>query len=371
MFAHYFGLGAVLPLLAVALEARGLRPSQYAWVMMLVPLSRLFAPPIWGALADRHLGAMTLLRANTALAAVAMFVLFVSSEVPAIVAAFALWALVSSSLGPLVEASAYRMLGPAASNFGYVRVFGSIGFAASTLALGWFGVDRAVRIPFVLAAVSFLFAGAATWRLAEAALPTRAALGPAVRALATRPDVVLLWLGSALYYFAHGAFDAYFGPYAKSLAGASMATISAAWSIGVLAEVACIWFVPRWLTRRSGRALLVGAALVAALRWALLSRAQSDIELLALQPLHGVTFGVWYLGFVHENQARAPSGIRATVQGMAQACIGAGAFSATLVGGYVLEHLGGRVLFEAAAGAALLAAACYAARAWSLRGAEY
>lgn len=367
MFAHYFGLGAVLPLLAVAFEARGMPPSQYAWVMMLIPLSRLFAPPLWGALADRHVGARMLLRVNTALTAVAMCVLSAAPELPAVVAAFALWALVSSSLVPLVEASAYRMLGNTASRFGYVRVFGSIGFAASALSLGVVGVDRAVRVPFGLAAAAYSVAGAATWRLAEAALPKRVELGTAVKALATRADVRLLWLGSALYYVGHGAFDVYFGPHAKSLPGASVATISAAWSIGVLAEVACIWFVPRWLTKRSGRALLIGAALIAALRWALLSRVQSSLELLALQPLHGVTFGVWYLAFVHENQARAPSEIRATVQGMAQACIGAGLLTATLAGGYVLELLGGRLLFMGAAGSALLAAACYSTRAWLLR----
>ncbi len=364
LFAHYFSLGAVLPLLAVALAARGFRPSEYAWIMVVIPLSRLVAPPLWGALADRHLGARPLLRANTLLTGLALLGVSIANDASAVVAAFALWALVSSSLVPLVEASAYRMLGTAAKRFGYIRVFGSMGFAVSALSLGWFGVDDAVRMPFALAAASYLVAFAATLQLQDAVLPKAAALGSAVRALARRADVVLLWVGSSLYYLAHGAFDAYFGPHARSLPGVSTGTISAAWSIGVLTEVVFLWFVPRWLEARSARWLLAGSALVATLRWALLARARDSVDLLALQPLHGVTFGVWYLAFVHENQARAPSEIRATVQGVAQACIGAGLFGATLAGGYVLEHLGGRALFDAAACASLLAAGCYAAREW-------
>ena len=259
------------------------------------------------------------------------------------------------------------MLGAAASGFGYIRVFGSLGFAASALGLGWFGVDRALRAPFALAALAYLVATLAAARLQEAALPKRPALGTALRALATRADVALLWLGSFFHYLAHGAFDAYFGPHVRTLPDTSVATISAAWSIGVITEIVLIWFVPRWLETRTGRYLLLGSALFAALRWALLARVRSGLEVLLLQPLHGVTFGVWYLAFVHENQARAPSEIRATVQGVAQACIGAGFLGSTLIGGYLLERLGGRMLFDAAAYAALLAAGCYAAREWIVR----
>jgi PPP family 3-phenylpropionic acid transporter len=334
--------------------------------MLLLPLSRLFTPPLWGALADLHLGARRLLRANTLLTALALVVVSMATGLPALASGFALWAVASSSLVPLVEASAYRMLGTAASGFGYIRVFGSIGFAVSALSLGWLGVDREVRAPFALAAASYLAAFAATMRFEDAELPRRA-LGPVLRALAKRADVMLLWLGSTVYYLAHGAFDAYFGPHARSLPGTSVATVSVAWAIGVLAEIVLIWLVPRWLEARSTGWLLIGSALVAAVRWALLARARSSVELLVLQPLHGVTFGVWYLAFVHENQSRAPSEIRATVQGVAQACIGAGMLGSTLLGGYALEYLGGRALFELAAYAALLAAGCYGMREWLLR----
>ena len=98
------------------------------------------------------------------------------------------------------------------------------------------------------------------------------------------------------------------------------------------------------------------------LRWWLLSRANSPADLWLQQPLHAITFGVWYLAFVHENQARAPAAIRATVQGIAAACLGLGMVLATLAGGYVFERFGGRVLFRLATGAALLALACYSLR---------
>src|SRR5688572_28439608 len=110
------------------MQARGFRPSQYAWLMALLPLSRLLAPPVWGAIADKWLGTTKLLRINTLIAAASMLALRQLTGFGATVVSFVLWALCASSLIPLAEASTYRLLGSNAADFGYVRVFGSIGF---------------------------------------------------------------------------------------------------------------------------------------------------------------------------------------------------------------------------------------------------
>jgi MFS transporter, PPP family, 3-phenylpropionic acid transporter len=367
LFAHYAGLGAVLPVLALGLGARGFRPSQYAWLLVLMPLSRLFAPPLWGLLADRYLGGRPLLRVNSLLSSLAMAVLYFARGEVLTIVAFAGWALVSSSLVPLVEASTYRLLGTRASGFGYVRVFGSIGFALIAFGLGTLGVDDALRVPFLIAAVGHLVAFLATLRFGQVVAPSRAPLLGVVRALARRPDVALLWFGAVLYYFAHGAFDSYFGPYARTIPNVDNATVSACWGTGVVAEVLIMWFVPRLLSSRLRPLLLIVASAVACLRWLLLSRAESVLELHLYAPLHGITFGVWYLAFVHENQAHAPANIRATVQGVAQACIGGGMVVSTLFGGYLFEQLGGRPLLRVAAFSALLAMLCYVLRVVLLR----
>ena len=101
---------------------------------------------------------------------------------------------------------------------------------------------------------------------------------------------------------------------------------------------------------------------MAAARWWLMAHVTSAAQVLALQPLHAITFGVWYLAFVHENQAEAPGHMRATVQGIASACLGVGTMTAIVVGGYGLERLGGRTLFLLASVASLGSVLLYLAR---------
>jgi PPP family 3-phenylpropionic acid transporter len=360
--AIYLGLGAVLPLLALAMQARGFRPSEYAWLMAFLPLSRMLAPPLWGALADRWLGTSKLLRINSLFAAAAMLALTQRMGVVLTVLVFASWALFSSSLNPLAEAGTYRLLGQRPRNFGYVRVFGSVGFALSACAFGLFGVDKELALPFAVAAASYVGASFAAYGLADADMRPHTPLRQAVAALVKRPDVRLLWTASTLYYASHGAFDMYFGPHARRIPGVDTGMISGAWAVGVIAEIVIFFFVPRWLHGRTSSWLLLLCALVASLRWFLLAQAHSALAIWLLAPLHAITFGAWYLAFAHENQAGSSPEIRATVQGLGAACLGLGTVSATLVGGYLLERFGGERLFEVAGLAALSAAALFALR---------
>jgi PPP family 3-phenylpropionic acid transporter len=358
----YVGLGAVLPLLAISMQARGFRASQYAWLVALLPLSRLLAPPLWGAIADKWSGTARLLRFNTLIAALAMALLSQSHDVVTTIVAFAVWAVFSSSLVPLAEAGTYALLGGNSGRFALIRVFGSIGFALSALAIGVLGVDRSLSTPFLAGTAGYLLAWLLTFLMPVDQQSPRIALVAAVARIARRKDVLLLWGASTLYYVAHGAYDVYFGPHVRSIAGMDDAKVSLSWAIGVVAEIILILFVPRLLGRKSSRHLLLFAALVSTFRWVWLAYASSVAMVWLTQPLHAVTFALWYLVLVHENQMGVPEEVRATVQGFVAASLGLGMITATVLGGYVIEALGGRTLFLLAAASALLSGVLYAWR---------
>jgi MFS family permease len=360
-FSAFFGLGAVWPLLGLAFAARGLSPSEYAWLFALWPLSRLLASPFWGALADRRFGNTQLLRINGWLSALAIVALASLEGRLSTAISFALWAFFSSSLTPLAEASAYAVLAERAANFGYVRVFGSIGFALSALAVSFLALDPDGAAPFAVAALGYVTAALVAQRLPLSPARERTP-HEALARLPLRADMLLFWLASTLYGAAHGLFDVYFGPFVRALPGVPTQVVGSAWGVGVLCEVVVVWFMPRMLAGRASALVLPGSALIATLRWWLLARATSAYELLLLAPLHGVTFGAWYLAFVHENQRTTEPHLRATMQGVAAASLGLGVISATVVGGFALEHWGGRRLFEIAALLALSSLALYLLR---------
>jgi hypothetical protein len=173
------------------------------------------------------------------------------------------------------------------------------------------------------------------------------------------PAVVLCLLGTALHYLGHSVFDAFFGIHARRL-GHGDDLVGSAWGIGVAAEVAVMLAAPKLLRIARPVSWLVLCGVAAALRWIGLSAVVGGAGLMALQTLHGLSFGLWYLALVAFVQARAPEHLRTSVQAATFAFIGLGQVVGYVAGGELLEAFGGTALYLAAAVAALLGACCYA-----------
>lgn len=116
---------------------------------------------------------------------------------------------------------------------------------------------------------------------------------------------------------------------------------------------------PRFIRRVPPGWLLIPCALLAALRWLLLSTVTSAGPLLAVQALHGVTFGVWYLSMVRFVQNLAPNRLRTTLQSVASMCLGVGMIIGYLVGGQIMDASGGATLYRMSSVSALAGGLCY------------
>jgi len=107
-------------------------------------------------------------------------------------------------------------------------------------------------------------------------------------------------------------------------------------ALGVACEVVALLVFP-WLERRfSLRALFAVAFAGTALRWALLSRAESAAAVVALQLFHALTFGLWWGCAIGGMSRTVPPRLRATGQALFSAVV----FGAGQATGYVLSGIG-------------------------------
>jgi hypothetical protein len=124
-------------------------------------------------------------------------------------------------------------------------------------------------------------------------------------------------------------------------------------------EILVMLAAPSLLPRFRPSRLLTVCGVVAAGRWWSLSRITARVPLVALQALHGVTFGLWYLSLVSYVQDRAPERLRASFQAVAQATMGLGTVAGYLGGGRIFERAGGATLYRCSTLAALAATLLY------------
>ncbi len=293
-FVYFTYVGAFVPYFSLWLSAQGYGPAQIALVLAMPQVARIFAPTLWGWLAD-HTGRqreIVILSAFTVAAGFAS--LFVVRGAVEMALVLFLMSVFSAGAMPLVEATTLAAVRGGAGNYGPIRMWGSIGFMLAVLGTGaWLdraGVGQVLPILFGLA---LLVCGAAFGVPAG----TRHEAGSGAErifAVLWRVDVLALFAAGMCMAVAHGALYAFYSIYLEA-AGYSKTAIGALWTLGVVAEVVVFLRLPQLMRRFSLRFLLIASFGCAAVRFVAIGWGVEWIVLLAAaQLLHAATFGAYH-----------------------------------------------------------------------------
>ncbi|MCB9652913.1 MAG: MFS transporter [Deltaproteobacteria bacterium] len=356
-FCIFGAMGVLLPFLPLLLVERGLSPIEISYVMVAQPVLGIIFPPIWGVLADLSQARQVFLRvALLGVAGGALLFLIEGGFLVCLLAAVVLWAFRAPVL-PMVDAATHAALGARQANFSRIRIFGSIGFAIFALLGGWLGT-KALSWLIVLVSILFALAGGFAWLVRDVPEVRRPGLLSRALEHGRGAGLLPLFFGSAFYYAGHATFDVLFGLHARAL-GLGPDFVGLAWTIGVGAEIVLMLCAP-WLLRRvAANRLLVLAGVASVLRWSCLSVLTDGGSILLTQPLHGITFGLWYLSLTKAVQEKAPNELRTTLQSLAAAVAALGQITGYAGGGWLFEHGGGAWAFRGAAAMAVIGALTY------------
>lgn len=321
--AIFASVGIQMPFWSVWLKAQGLSAPQIGDLMALVLTVKIVAGPLIGHWADRS-GRPVGVMAALSVLVLAGFAGFALAEggLLAIVLLSVLTLTAFQALIPIGQSEAMAAVDAGRLDYGRSRLWGSVAFiAASTL--GGVAVAR-----HGIALVPALLAGLALAGLVATALlprrplaPTRRGEGRSWRRLLGDPAFGLFLLIFALLQASHAVLLAFASIHWRDL-GFGADAIGSLWSVGVLAEIA-VFAAGGWLLARlGGVGLLALGCAGAVIRWAGLAEAESYSSLLALQALHGLTFGAAHLGAMRLLARIAPAGAAATAQSLTAAVAG-------------------------------------------------
>jgi len=356
-FWYFAALGLFVPYWPLYLAGRGFDAVQIGLLMGVFAGMRIVGPPLYAQRADASGRSLMLLRA-AGLATVACAVVFpFLHALWAIALALAAYSALWNGFMSVYDAHVLQRLGDDAGRYGLLRLWGSVGFiATSVLAGAWFERAGMVSLPLTLALLIGITAAslaglpeAATRRPLQATAPLRAALeDPRVRA----------FLGvSFLMIASHGAYYSFFSLYLERF-GYPRAAIGLLWAWAVAAEIGLFLLAPRLFLRWPLRWLMVTALAATAVRWVALAIWPERLwVVIAAQALHLASFGLFHLCSVAVVQALFPRGAAARGQALyGSVGYGAGGMAGAWLSGWLWREFAPQAAFLAGAALALAAA---------------
>lgn len=356
VYVFYFGTtGILLPFLPAFLRGLGLSGTQLGILLAVSPAMALLAPPLWGRLADRTGQPSRVLAALGFGSALALAPLLFLDRFWALLLTFVGYGVFASSVTTVLDSVALHRVATHGGAYAHLRLFGSLGFVASSTLFGLF-VKEVNRLTIAIPLLLMCCYGAMSFFLPRGRVPIGATRP--LEKLGKLPfrEMGLFLVATCLHWIALAPFHGTYALYVGAL-GLQPWVVGVSAGLGVAAEVVVMLAYPKFADRIAPRHLLAVAFAISGVRWAAYAVVTSAGALLALSLLHGLSFGAFYVASIAFMVRRVPPERRARGQAMfVSMTFGVGGLVGYLCAGAGYDLLGGPRLFGVASGVELLAA---------------
>ncbi|MCU7892685.1 MAG: MFS transporter [Candidatus Thiodiazotropha sp. (ex Ustalcina ferruginea)] len=355
-FFYFASLGALVPFWGLYLQARGFSPVEIGELMAVIMATKLIAPYIWGWISDHTGHRMPIVRLASLLSAICFLGIFFADGFLSLALVMMLFSFFWNASLPQFEAVTMSYLQERIQHYSRVRLWGSIGFILTVVALGFlldeWGVEWVPKIVLLLYFGIFLFS--LTVPENDADMPAHDQ-GSILQVL-KRGDIIAFLLACFFMQASHGAYYAFYSIYMEEV-GYSSIVIGLLWALGVIAEVLVFLVMHQLLHRWGARKVLIASLGMAVVRWILVGSAPENLLLVLLaQVMHAATFGTFHAAAIHMVHHYFVGRHQGRGQALySSISFGAGGAFGSLLSGYLWIGIGAAATYWVAAGYALLA----------------
>lgn len=300
-YFFYFTLfGSLLPFFGLYMQSLSFSAWQIGQVMAALIGTKIVAPYLWGWLADRSGKIMPWIRFVIGTATFTSIGLLWTESFIGVLLVVTLFSFFWHGGLPLFEAYTFNQLGEHKTQYGKIRLWGSLGFIAAVLVLGeLFSRYGLSGFPWVIM-VLFALLWIVTWSLKDSRTrPSAESAEQKILPLLKSPLVWSLLAVSFLIQFSHGTYYNFFSIDLTSH-GYSKQVIAWLWTLGVVAEI-FVFLSMVWLFKNlSVRHLILASLALTLLRWQLNIWGVETLSWMMLaQILHAASFGLFHAAALH------------------------------------------------------------------------
>jgi len=355
-FFYFALLGALVPYWSLYLNSFGFDAFTIGVLMAILHATRIFAPSLWGWMADKSGQRLKIVRFGALMTLLAFSIIFWQQGALGIGLVMLLFSFFWNAVLPQFEVITLSWLGEARSHYSRIRLWGSVGFIVTVAGVGylldWISVSK---LPLILLLLMLLIWLNTLLVSEPAAEHVKAARGDFM-ALLMRPQVVAFFVICFLVQFGHGAYYTFFSVMMEGL-GYGRGEIGLLWAVGVVAEVAIFIVMHRLIDRFGVRAIMIVSLLLCAVRWTLTGLFPESLPLMLLmQSFHAATFGCLHAVGIHLVHFYFTTSTHGQGQALFSSFgFGAGGAAGALVSGMMWDAAGPVATFLLAAAVSLVA----------------
>ncbi len=354
-FFHFFGVGVTLPFLNVFYHSVGITAAQLGYLNAAARISTSLVPPLVGALADRLRRCRVIMLVCVAVSSLAVLGFWWRGGFWYFLVLISLYSAFRGAIGPIAENVSLRQVEASGGEYGRLRWWGSLGFIVAALLVGRLIEVYSISLMFPVLFISGMILMGVVTAFPREWEGTGSGFRGNLKELLKNKQLINFFCAAILAAVSSGPFGLYFSIYLGEL-GSSAFIIGLAWTVGVVSEIFFLWFAGSIQNRIGLKAMIALGIFASAFRWEFTAWTTNVSILIAIQALHGITFGLYHVGAVQYVDRMSGDAIKNTGQALySAATFGVGSTAGVLLAGWLLPSLGFIVLMHMGAVLALIA----------------
>lgn len=343
----YFSLLAIfISFLPVYLSAQNLPTSQIGIIIGTGAFIGVLSQPFWGVLSDKYKTVKKIILLTLFLSVVIGFTMFQANTFIVLLLLTGLMYFIFLPTDPLTESLNYQLSQKMQVSFGAIRMFGAIGYATTSLFVGYLSDHWGISSLGYLFVVYGILSCFACFLLPDVPAVSKPISFTSLRQFVTYPKTRWFFILVLITALPHRMNDSFLGIYIQNLGGTT-SLIGQAWFISSVSEV-FLFAVSFWFLQRFREIQLISiAALLYTIRYFLCSIVTAPEWVVYLQIMQGVTFVIFYTASIQYLYSMIPEEWKATGQMiLAILFFGLSGIIGSFIGGWILEIFHGSVLYQ-------------------------
>lgn len=349
----YFGvLGVFLPYFNLYCYHLGFTGFQIGTLSAVRSVTGAFFPLLWGLLADRFNCRRPIYIGCNIISMIIWSFYFHTTNFWAMLIIAVFYGIFYAPIISFLEAATMDALGTAKSQYGRIRLWGSLSFILAVMGIGKLTDLYTTRIILICIFTGSLLQSACSVAIPGSGKAPLPATRPESPKFLTRNMVAFLICGF-LMLVSHSTYYAFFSIHMETI-GCSKSTIGLAWGIAVVAEIIVMFNSEKFFRRFTLETVLFYSFIITALRWLALFAFASPVVIMLSQIAHAISYGTFHMASILYMDRLSPEKAKTLGQAINNAVTyGLGLMVGFFISGALYETTGTRFLFLMSAGVAL------------------
>ncbi|MFB7639905.1 MFS transporter [Peribacillus butanolivorans] len=338
----FFAVGSLTPLLSVYLaNEAGLNGIEIGTIMSVGPIVMIFFQPIWGIVCDWSGKPAKILAMTSLLAGLFGLGYLLFEPYLLLVSVAVVLAIFQSAIIPVSDSITLQYTTRIKSNYGKIRLFGSLGFGVAVFVMGKLSESFiGPSVIFYAFFISLLIAALLALRLPEEPPQVKAKLFSGMKELVTMKRFLIFLAVTFLIFGPNLANNVYYGLFVEARGG-TYTGIGIAFLLAVLSEIPFMRMAGSWINKLGLLPITLLAGIASLVRWLFYFTEPSLAIVYVTSMIQGFSLGLFIPAALQYIREVVPPHITVTAVTLYSAIgNGLGNWFSTFSGGIILDKSG-------------------------------